>query len=280
VRTLAVITKITTQKRNKDRFNIFIDDGKGERYAFSVHADVLISHHLQKGSEIDEFDIEEICFTDDVNKSVQHALVFLSYRMRSILEVIQHLKEKEYGDPIIQEAVHKLTQLQYLNDEEFAIAYVKTNSKVSLKGPIVLRQELIQKGISATTIEVALSHYSKEDQSRYAKKYSEKTFKKTTSSSEKMQKQKITEALIRKGFTQEIITIVIDETIPERDEAEEWAAICNIGEKSHRRYQKYQGWEYSQRMKQSLYQKGFRIELIERYLQSEECPRASEDMDF
>jgi regulatory protein len=201
--------------------------------------------------------------------------------MRSVLEVIQHLKEKEYGDPVVQEAVHKLTQLHYLNDEEFAVAYVRTHAKVSLKGPVVLRQELIQKGISSTTIEVALSHYSKEDQIRYAKKFSEKIFKKTTSSSENMQKQKITEALIRKGFSQEVITIVLEETIPNRDETEEWAAICQIGEKAHRRYQKYQGWEYSQRMKQSLYQKGFKIELIERYLQSEECPKAiEEDMDF
>ncbi|WP_246943059.1 recombination regulator RecX [Bacillus pinisoli] len=274
---MAIITKITTQKKAKDRYNIFVDDGQGERYAFSVHEDVLISHSLQKGQEIDEFDIEEISFSDDVTRAFQQSLVFLSYRMRSSLEVIQYLKEKEYEDAVIQEVLHKLTSLKYLNDEEFAIAFVNTNARVSLKGPTVLRQELTQKGISASIIELAMTHYAKEDQIEFAKKYSEKTFKKTSASSEKMQRQKVMDALKRKGYTQDVISIVLEERVPERDEIDEWDALCKLGEKAHRKYQKYSDWEYSQKMKQFLYQKGFTIELIERYLESEDCPRHNVD---
>ncbi|MBM7662587.1 regulatory protein [Bacillus mesophilus] len=274
---MAIITKITTQKKAKDRYNIFIDDGKGERYAFSVHEDVLISHNLQKGQEIDEFDIEEISFNDDVTKAFQQSLVYLSYRMRATSEVIQHLKEKEYEDAVIQEVIHKVTNLSYLNDEEFAVAYVNTNAKVSLKGPVVLKQELLQKKMPSRIIEHALSQYSFDHQVQYAKKYCDKTYKKTVTSSERMQKQKITEALIRKGFTQDVITIVLDESVPERDAQEEWVAICNMGEKAHRRYSKFNGWEYSQKMKQYLFQKGFPIDLIEQYLQSEDCPNPTID---
>jgi regulatory protein len=274
---MAMITKITTQKKAKDRYNIFIDDGSGERYAFSVHEDVLISHSLQKGKEIDEFDIEEISFNDDVTKAFQQSLVYLSYRMRATSEVIQHLKEKEYEDAVIQEVVHKLTNLRYLNDEEFSVAYVNTNAMVSLKGPVVLKQELSQKKMSARIIELALSQYSFENQIEYAKKYSDKTFRKTVSSSERMQKQKITEALRRKGFTQDVISIVLEENVPQRDEQEEWVAICKMGEKAHRRYSSLNGWEYSQKMKQYLFQKGFPIDLIEQYLQSEDCPNPTID---
>jgi regulatory protein len=274
---VTIITKITTQKKAKDRYNIFIDDGSGERYAFSVHEDVLISHSLQKGKEIDEFDIEEISFNDDVTKAFQQSLVYLSYRMRATSEVIQHLKEKEYEDAVIQEVIHKLTNLRYLNDEEFAVAYVNTNAKVSLKGPVVLKQELSQKKMSAEIIDIALSQYSFDNQIEYAKKYSDKTFRKTVTSSERMQKQKITEALRRKGFTQDVISIVFEENVPQRDEQEEWAAICNMGEKAHRRYSSLKGWEYSQKMKQYLFQKGFPIDLIEQYLQSEDCPNPTID---
>lgn len=39
------ITKISTQKKNTERFNIFLD----EKYAFSVDADVLVRFDLKKG---------------------------------------------------------------------------------------------------------------------------------------------------------------------------------------------------------------------------------------
>ena len=54
---MAVITKITTQQKNQDRFNIFMDYGKGEEYAFSVDSDVLIHFQLKKGMELDDFSI-------------------------------------------------------------------------------------------------------------------------------------------------------------------------------------------------------------------------------
>ncbi|MFZ3590961.1 recombination regulator RecX [Bacillus sp. DJP31] len=267
---IAIITKITTQKKNKERYNIFLDDGKGERYAFSVHESIIISHQLQKGKEIDELDIEEIGFADDVNRSFQQAIVFLSYRMRSTQEVIQNLKEKEYEDAIIQETIHKLRNINYLDDEAFAIAFVRTNSRVSLKGPVILKQELGQKGISALEIETALSHYTEEDQLAFATKIAEKTLGKTTSASEKMQKQKVTETLIRKGFSREIITLAMNELAPEKSEEEEWIAVCQTGAKAHRRYQKYKGREYEQKMKQYLFQKRFQVDLIERFFDSEE----------
>lgn len=48
---MAIITKITTQQKNQDRFNIFMDygKGKGEEFAFSVDSDVLIKFQLKKG---------------------------------------------------------------------------------------------------------------------------------------------------------------------------------------------------------------------------------------
>jgi regulatory protein len=277
---MAIITKITAQQKNKERYNIFIDDGKGEKYAFSVHENVLISQQLQKGKEIDELDIEEIGFADDVSKSFQHAIVFLSYRMRSSQEIIQHLKEKDYVEPVIQETVHKLKKLNYIDDEAFAIAYIKTNARISLKGPNVLKQELIQKGVSGSVIENVLSNYSVEEQLEFATKVAEKTVKKTKSSSSKIQDQKITEVLLRKGFTRDIITMILNDTVPQKDEREEWEAICQAGEKAHRRYKKFEGREYEHKIKQSLYRKGFDLDMIERYLQSEEWQETSSDDYF
>ena len=52
---MPIITKITTQKKNKERYNIFMDEGKGEQYAFSVDEAVLIKYQLKKGMELMTF---------------------------------------------------------------------------------------------------------------------------------------------------------------------------------------------------------------------------------
>ena len=57
---MPTITKITTQKKRTDRYNIFLD----EKYAFSVDEAVLLKFQLQKGKEIDSFVLSQIQFQD------------------------------------------------------------------------------------------------------------------------------------------------------------------------------------------------------------------------
>lgn len=51
-----------------------------------------------------------------------------------------------------------------------------------------------------------------------------------------------------------------------QDDQQEWESLIMYGNKAHKRYSKYTGFEYTQKMKSALYRKGFPIELIERYL--------------
>jgi regulatory protein len=278
---MVVITKISIQQKNKERYNIYTDDGTGEKYAFSVHQDVLISEQLQKGTEIDELDLEEIIFADDISKAFQQAVNYLSYRMRSTLEIIQYLKDKDVNEPVIQETIQKLRELKFLDDRAFAEAYVKTHSNISSKGPVILRKELVQKGISSSIIDECLELLTLECQIQIATKLAEKAIKKANLSSEKMIKQKINEALMRKGFTSEIISIVVEETLPKKDEDVEWEAICQAGAKAHNRFKMYEGFEYKQKIKQYLYRKGFSIDVIGKYLDSNELQEESASyMDF
>lgn len=67
---MAVITKIEVQKRTKERFNIYIDKGQGEEYGFSVNQVTLIKHGLQKGLEIDEVELANILYNEEVQKHI------------------------------------------------------------------------------------------------------------------------------------------------------------------------------------------------------------------
>ncbi|MBM7704422.1 recombination regulator RecX [Metabacillus iocasae] len=265
---MAVITKITTQKNNAERYNVFLDYGQGEQYAFSVDANVLIQHDLRKGKELDEFDMTEIQFADDMKKAYNLAVSYLAYRMRSTKEVGDYLRKKEMDDVIIQQVLLKLTDQRYLNDVEFAKAYVLTQMNTTVKGPTVIRKELAEKGVQEQEITLSLCEYPKEQQLQTAMKVIEKLKSKYKKLSETMMKQKIEQTLLAKGHVLSVIQLAFEEVHVEKESDEEWEALQYQGMKAHRRYERYDGWEYEKRMKQSLYRKGFSMEQIAAFLDS------------
>ncbi len=263
---MAIITKITTQQKNQERYNIFIDSGNGEEYAFSVDSDVLIKFQLKKGMELDDFSLLEIQYQDDIRKAYNTAVHYLARRIRSEKEIRDYLNRKDIDAPIINEVIHKLTVQQYINDLEFALAYVRTQANTTDKGPDLIRRELKEKGIAEERVIQALTEFPLEQQIEMAAKLGEKFFHKQSKDSLKIQKQKLEQLLLRKGYSFEVIQIVLQETVSEKDDDEELEAIRYQGEKLHRKYAQYTGFEYEQKMKQALYRKGFSIALIEKFI--------------
>lgn len=265
VKKMAIITKITTQKKSTDRYNIFLDHGNGEEYAFSVDEDVLIKFNLKKGMELDDFAIMEIHYQDEIRKAYNSAIQYLSRRMRSETEVRNFLKEKESPEPVIQEVIHKLYEYQFLNDEEYARAFVRTQMNTTDKGIELIRRELKEKGIKGDLLEAALKEYPLTNQIEKAKELWKKAMQKYSKESDRVMKQKAEQNFIRKGYSYAVIAIAMEE-VEDIDESGELDALRYQGEKVHRKYKHLKGYEYEQKMKQSLYRKGFSIEMIERYL--------------
>lgn len=96
---MAVITKIEVQKRSKERFNIYIDKGQGEEYGFSVDQVILMKHGLQKGLEIDEIELGNILYNEEVQKAYLQAISYLSYQMRTKQEIEDFLRKKKWDRP-------------------------------------------------------------------------------------------------------------------------------------------------------------------------------------
>lgn len=243
-----------------------MDYGNGEEYAFSVDEDVLIKFQLKKGLELDPFTLTEITYQDEIRKAYNGAVQFLARRIRSEHEVREHLLKSEVDEPIIKEVIHKLYQYDFLNDEQFAKSFVRTQKNTSDKGTELVKRELKEKGISENLIELAIREYSYEEEFEKAMQISEKFLQKNTRESQKVMKQKLEQLLIRKGFRIDIISSVTNEIKNENDEEIDLNAIRIQGEKALRKFSKYHGFEFKQKMKQTLYRKGFSLDLIEEYL--------------
>ncbi|WP_050614054.1 recombination regulator RecX [Bacillus testis] len=264
---MTIITKISAGKKNKNRYNIFIDKGSGEEFGFSVSEDVLIKMDLKKGKTIDEFELAEIIYQEEIQKAFSAALHYLSHRMRSETEVVRHLRDKEYESHIIKEVIHRLYHLSFLDDEAFASAFVRTKMNAGDKGPIVIAQDLRLKGVADTTIDAALHIYSREMQVEHAQKQIGKLLKSSSGKSTIQLKRKVEQTLQRKGFPSYIIEEASNKVDLNQDEKAEWESLVKNAEKAGRRLQKYSGYEFEQRLKSALYRKGFPLELIDRYLE-------------
>lgn len=261
------VTRIAVQKRNKNRYNIFIEKAGKEEYAFSLEEDTLIKEALKKGQTLDKETMDRLMRSDELSKVYNQALNYLSYRMRSTKELIQYLSDKEIDQEQIHRIITRLEKQNLLDDQAFADAYVATKVKTTFKGPERLKTELFQKGISEEFIEHALIQYSDAKQIKLIKQWLIKQAKKTTRQSHRQGLLKMKQQLIQKGFSQSVIEPAFhqDQSL-EKDDEQEWEALVYQGEKAIRRYQpKAEGYMLIQKVKGVLYRRGFSQEQIERF---------------
>ncbi|MFA9559260.1 recombination regulator RecX [Evansella sp. AB-rgal1] len=267
---MPIISKITIAKKRKDRFHVYITDPKSkeEQYGFTVSEDILIRRHLSKGLELSEEDIETIRSEDNIDKAFQKTLNYLSYRMRSEKEVLDYLKDMDIPNEKALQILDRLKELQFLDDQMFANAFVRTKKNTQKKGPKLIEQELYEKGISQKRIDVALQEYPLQEQIDNAIAVAIKKSSSYRSDGLRMRKQKLYQFLLQKGYTSNVINEAIEVSLKEQDvEDVEWTALNKQGEKALKKFSKYDEWEQNQRIKQQLYQKGFTMDLIDRWLQ-------------
>lgn len=86
------------------------------------------------------------------------ALKYLMYMSRSAYELEVYLKSKGFEETEIGETLDFLKELHYIDDEKYCKSYTK-NQIAKGKGPIRLRNELKEKGISQDYIDIALEEY-------------------------------------------------------------------------------------------------------------------------
>jgi len=261
------IARITTQKKNNQRYNIFLKEEEGEKYGFSVDEAILIEYRLRKGLELDESFIQTLKKQDTYYQSYALAIRYLSYRMRTKKEVYDYLKEKidEYHIPDI---IDRLVKERLLDDGEFAKAFVSTRINTSTKGPQLVKRELIEKGVATILAEEAITQYTFEVEYEKAMKWVQKKLRSSKKDSFQKQRQRIQATLMQKGFTQDVIKEVMEEIKQEKDINQEKKALVHHGKKLlHKHQRKFSGFELRQKVKEGLYRQGFQMDKINEFME-------------
>ncbi len=148
---VGVVTALEVQKRSKQRVNVYLDGA----YAFSLPIDEAAK--LRKGQTLSEAEVRALRDIDELQRAVDSAARFLSYRPRSTHEVRQNLARKGIDDAVIEAAVERLMALGYLDDAAFAAFWVRERCVFKPIARRALRYELRQKGLADSVIDEALA---------------------------------------------------------------------------------------------------------------------------
>lgn len=93
---------------------------------------------------------------DDPAVVMEAAAAFLAVRPRSVAETRRRLRRLGYRHALVEQVVDRLVEMGYLDDAEFARAWVESRDRARPRGEGALRRELALKGIERETVDTAL----------------------------------------------------------------------------------------------------------------------------
>lgn len=268
------ITKITQQKKNKGRYNLYLDND----FWLGIDESILVKFAIFKGQTIDESLKSEIENYEHRNKYYDKAIQYLSRSMKSKKQVQQYLirqmdkdVETQNMEEIITWVIDRLTLQGYLDDLEFSKSFVRHQAHIQHISPVKIRQQLLQKGIEDQTIQLALDEYDYQQLLKNIENTTKKYIKSHRNISRKLLKDKIRQHLQYKGFKLDhILKVDIDNLLPE-DSNREAKILENDMEKIYTKFEKkYAGYNLMRRVIQNGMRKGHDYEAIQSWLYQKE----------
>jgi len=189
--------------KNKKGYVYFISTD-GEYFGLYPY-DAVLQHQITKQTNFSEEIINSFRKTVESMVIRSIALQFATYKPRTEKQVRESLSKKGFENQSIQEAIDFLTSFSYLNDEEYAINFVKASLEKKPMSKKVLRVTLQTKGIPSIIIENILDeYYPKENITELALKVVEKRFRKKSEYTKELIEKEL-QYLLRKGFSYSVV---------------------------------------------------------------------------
>ncbi len=141
--------------------------------------------------------------------TVEEALVklqkYCSYQDRCHKEVAQKLKEMQMISQASEQIILKLIEGNFLNEERFAMAYVRGKFRIKKWGKRRLVAELKQRQISKYIINKALNQISKDDYKTTFEVLAERKAASILGSSKLKKRKKLADYLLYRGWESHLV---------------------------------------------------------------------------
>jgi regulatory protein len=194
------ILKIEKVKLKKDTFRIFFDNDD----SITVLADSIVKFCLKEGQELQEKEYEEVVSYDKSNRIMSDAFSLVAAKSYSSKGLQDKLLQKGYDKDKVLNAVLRLEELNYINDERFSKNYAIYLSQKG-KGEFVIKADLERQGINKSLMIEALNAVkSQVEPYEQIVKILHSKFKKFNGK-DKNEVRRIASFFLRRGFSSENI---------------------------------------------------------------------------
>jgi regulatory protein len=146
------ITRLVTQEKDVERVSVFLD---GE-FAFGLSLELAAGAGLRPGLVLDVARQTELLAADRTSRAREAAVSYLGAQARTAAEVRRSLRRRGFDDGVADEVVEWARGLGYLDDGEYARAYVRARFSGRGHGPTRVRAELARRGVDRELVDRAI----------------------------------------------------------------------------------------------------------------------------
>lgn len=138
-------------------------------------------------------------------KTLGRAFRLLAAKARSVAELRERLLEKAEPE-FVEQALTRLAELGYINDEEFARSFANARLRFKPLGRVRLRQDLQRKKLATQVVEQALdSAYTEQSEEVLIDRAIEKRLRLKGAPSSREEAKKLFDYLLRRGFSYDLV---------------------------------------------------------------------------
>lgn len=196
------ITSIKAQVKNPERVSVFVDG----TFTFSLSYTQLLEAKIHTGIEIDQARLATLRHQSDFGKAFERALNYVLLRPRSTRELQDYARRKKWTPEDANAIIEKLQTMHYLDDRNFARAWVEQRKLGAKTSQRKLRLELKQKGVADTIIAEVLEQVGFRDDEALNHLIAKKRRLPRYAHDD----QKLTQYLVRQGFSYDDVKIALN----------------------------------------------------------------------
>lgn len=242
-----IIKKYKYLKNNKYKITINDED-------FILYEDIIVQHQLLLKKEITKEDLEEYLKENIFFDNYYKTLNYINIRQRSKKEISEFLNKNGTSSKDKLEIIRRLENEGYINEKKYCQSYINDCIYLKNDGPIKIISNLKKIGINEDIIAQEIKIFSKEQQQDKIEKYINKQVSLNKNKALLILKNKLLNNLLQMGYEKDEILLYLNNI-----EIDEEVLYQQEYQKTYNKLaKKYTGKELELRVKQKLYQKGFR----------------------
>ncbi|MFC5532530.1 regulatory protein RecX [Cohnella yongneupensis] len=184
----------------------------------TVHEDTLVSWRLLKGKLLSAEEYAKLLQQEQKEEAYRSALAMLERKARTTAELERALKRKEFSQEAIAGCVERLQANRMVDDSAFARRFTEQRAVNQRKGRMLIRQELMQRGVSRPEIDQAIGELEPGIEEQSALALARKKWP-TVKGNDRERKQKLMAMLMRRGYTGSVVRTAVQQAAAESNDS-------------------------------------------------------------